>query len=86
MYPLTEAGESRPVRPFSFAILAAASGESFGMIVQAKRLYVDEARWSFKFNHNSGEQRRALFDAAATLDVVQKLADALDCRPRDLLP
>ncbi|PAY23848.1 hypothetical protein CEY15_06300 [Dietzia natronolimnaea] len=37
----------------------APSGESFGMIVQAKRLYVDKAKWSFKFNHNSGEQRRA---------------------------
>lgn len=47
----------------------APSGESFGMIVQAKRLYVDKAKWSFKFNHNSGEQLRALFDAAAALDV-----------------
>lgn len=48
----------------------APSGESFGMIVQAKRLYVDKAKWSFKFNHNSGEQRRALFDAAGALDLV----------------
>jgi len=46
-----------------------ASGESFGMLVQAKRLYVRNKKWSFKFNHNSGEQRRALFEAAETLDV-----------------
>lgn len=47
----------------------APSGESFGMLVQAKRLYVDKAKWSFKFNHNSGGQRRALFEAAFALDV-----------------
>lgn len=47
----------------------APSGEAYGMLVQAKRLYVDGTRWSFKFSHNSGEQRRALFDAALALDV-----------------
>lgn len=46
-----------------------ASGESFGMLVQAKRLHVADKRWSFKFNHNSGEQRRSLFNAAETLAV-----------------
>jgi len=45
------------------------SGESFGMLVQAKRLYVDRDKWTFKFNHNAGAQRRALFDAARALDV-----------------
>lgn len=47
----------------------ASTGESFGMLVQAKRLYVDGSRWSFKFDHKAGAQRRALFDAARALDV-----------------
>ena len=47
----------------------AADGEAYGMLVQAKRLYVNGSRWSFKFDHNSGEQRRALFGAALALDV-----------------
>jgi len=47
----------------------APNGESYGLLVQAKRLYVDGARWSFKFDHNRGEQRRSLFEAAAALDV-----------------
>lgn len=47
----------------------APSGEGFGMLVQAKRLYVAESKWSFKFDHNSGQQRRALFEAASALDV-----------------
>lgn len=44
-------------------------GESFGMLVQAKRLYVHAEKWSFKFNHNTGQQRRALFAAAVALEV-----------------
>jgi hypothetical protein len=47
----------------------APSGVSFGMLVQAKRLYVDKAKWTFKFDHNAGAQRRALFEAASALDV-----------------
>lgn len=44
-------------------------GESFGMLVQAKRLYVQARSWKFKFNHDSGAQQRALFAAARALDV-----------------
>lgn len=47
----------------------APTGESFGMLIQAKRLYIKGSKWSFKFNHNSGEQQRALFEAARALDV-----------------
>lgn len=47
----------------------APSGESFGMVVQAKRLYVQKDKWSFKFNYNAGQQRRALFEAAEALEV-----------------
>lgn len=47
----------------------APSGESFGMLVQAKRLYVDKAKWSFGFDYKSGDQRRALFKAAYALNV-----------------
>lgn len=47
----------------------APSGESYGMLVQAKRLYVDKANWRFKFDYKSGDQRRALFEAAQALDV-----------------
>lgn len=47
----------------------APTGESFGMLVQAKRLYVHNEKWTFKFNHNAGQQRRALSEAAESLDV-----------------
>ena len=47
----------------------APNGEAFGMLVQAKRLYVKGTKWTFKFDHNSGQQRRALFEAAYALDV-----------------
>lgn len=47
----------------------APGGESFGMIVQAKRLYVQKEKWFFKFNHNAGQQRHALFRAAEALNV-----------------
>ncbi len=47
----------------------APNGESFGIVVQAKRLYVQKDNWSFKFNHNAGQQRRALFEAAEALEV-----------------
>lgn len=47
----------------------APSGESFGMLVQAKRLNVQGDTWSFKFDHNNGAQRRALFEAAAALEI-----------------
>lgn len=47
----------------------APGGESFGMLVQAKRLYVHKNRWSFKFNYNAGQQRQALYEAADALDV-----------------
>lgn len=45
------------------------NGESFGMLVQAKRLYVNKGNWSFGFDYNSGDQRQALFEAAQALDV-----------------
>lgn len=47
----------------------ASSGESFGMLVQAKRLYVERSRWRFKFDHNGGAQRQSLFEAAEALNV-----------------
>lgn len=48
----------------------APSGESFGMIVQAKRLYPGKAKWRFNFDYNSSKQRRTLFEAAESLGVV----------------
>lgn len=45
------------------------TGEAYGMLVQAKRLFVDRSGWRFKFDHSAGEQRRALFGAAYALDV-----------------
>jgi hypothetical protein len=47
----------------------APNGECFGMLVQAKRLYVNGSRWDFGFNYKSGLQRRSLFSAAEALDV-----------------
>lgn len=44
-------------------------GESFGMLVQAKRLYVTGPRWRFLFDHGHGKQRQALWEAAEALDV-----------------
>jgi hypothetical protein len=83
--PVTEILLSRSAPPLRFATFTrrqeatvgadwlwwwvAPSGESFGMLVQAKRLYVNEARWRFKFDHNSGKQQRALFEAAELLNV-----------------
>ncbi len=83
--PVTEVLLSRAAPEVSFATITrrqeakvgadwlwwwiAPNGESYGLLVQAKRLYVDGARWSFKFDHNAGEQRRSLFEAAAALDV-----------------
>lgn len=44
-------------------------GESFGMLIQAKRLNVTGSRWRFSFDHNNGKQREALWEAAEALDV-----------------
>lgn len=44
-------------------------GESFGLLVQAKRLVVSGEKWKFKFDHNEGEQQRTLFASAQELDI-----------------
>jgi hypothetical protein len=44
-------------------------GESFGMLVQAKRLNVKGSKWHFLFDHNHGKQRKALWESAEALDV-----------------
>lgn len=45
------------------------SGECFGMLVQAKRLYRHGQNWSVGFWHNKGQQLQALFTAASLLEV-----------------
>lgn len=45
------------------------SDESFGMLVQAKKLKRVGQSWSIDFGYNKGEQRKALFAAAEELGV-----------------
>lgn len=45
------------------------SDESFGMLVQAKKLKRDGPSWSIDFGYNKGAQRKALFEAADVLGV-----------------
>lgn len=45
------------------------SDESFGMLVQAKKLKRHGQSWSIDFGYNRGAQRRALFDAAEEIGV-----------------
>lgn len=45
------------------------SDESFGMLVQAKKLKRFGQSWSIDFGYNKGEQRKALFAAAEELGV-----------------